>query len=322
MTNEGEAMRLKQLFAVISLLSAFVMARADGPVPQDPSSQPPGDFRSPTTFEPANQKPLNYFDETLKVTLIVGKERDSLRILRPVTKLEWKVDLPVEMAQVDEIRKSVDDKLLVRGMVNGSGSEIVVIDLRTVKQIDRFICYRPSVSPSQKYVAFIKFYPAHFAEGTVDHYMIYDVSKSPAENRSKGIPTDDWVNVGKPIYPPRIGNGPADNVDQPRGSLHDNLSDFFWNSSGTQFLFADRLNLGDDINLILVDLQEDGSAKVRIARRSIVQLCPDSGRICLPFVRNVEFHTPAEPAFSISFELVNLKRSVMLSVSSEEFHPV
>jgi hypothetical protein len=291
---------------------------------------PPGKDQSLTqplvTFDPNHQRPLTYVDKSIKVDLKIGRERDSLNVLYLTEKSQKSLALPLEMAQVDEIRRVTGDKLLVRGMVNGSGSEVVVVDLKTATQTDKFVCYHPSVSPNGEFVAFVKFYPAHFAEGTADHYMLYELGKKPEDNRPKDVPSSDWQNVGRPMYPIGVGNRVADNIERLEGSQHQSSSGFFWNSNGTQLMFADRVNLAPEITFVLIDIEPDGRIRARTASQQIYQYCskledPQAVRSCLLLVRKVEFHSPSEPAFTITLEIVNLHKVKSFDLNSSQFGP-
>lgn len=293
---------------------------------QEPANQEKPLTGPVLTFDPAHQKPLSYEDESVQVTLVVGRERNSLRILERATTAQKLVPLPEEMAQADEIRKVIKNKLLVRGMVNGSGSEIVVIDLASARVIDKFLCYQPSVSPDGHYIAFVKFYPAHFAGNTEDHYMLYDLDKKSEENRPTGVPGDDWKNVGSNVYPIGIGNRVGDNVELPEGHLHESRSGFYWNSNGREFLFADQVNSSNEIDLVLVDIRADRKITVRTAQQGTEQVCsmlkePDTTRSCSLLVRKVDFHAMPEPAFTVIFEVVALQKLVTFEYKSSQFHP-
>jgi hypothetical protein len=315
-------MRLRSLSLITaSLMFHFVTARCQGPPSPDTSLIQPLE-----AFDPAHQKPLSYKDASVRATLRIGRAGDSLSILQLATKSHKIVPLPAEMAQVDDIRRVAGNKILVMGMVNGSGSEIVLIDLQTQREIDKFVCYRPSVSPNGNFIAFIKFYPSHFAEGTEAHYMLYDLRQKPEDNRPKGVPSDDWQNVGRGVYHIGIGNSVGDNIGRPEGSQHESASRFFWNSDSTQFLFADRIDLGPEINFTLVDIAPEGDIKVRMARQVVDQFCSKSGgpqtvRSCLLLVRKVEFHVSSEAAFTITLEIVDLHRLKSFDLDSSQFSP-
>lgn len=277
-------------------------------------------------FEPSHQKPISYVDKSAEATLVVGPDGKSLTILDLSTKEKKTLQLPQELAQVDEIRGGIDERLVVRGMVNGSSSEIIVIDRVEAKLIDKFLCYLPNISPRGDYVAFIKFYPSHFAEGTEDHYMLYDLRKKASDNRPIGIAPDDWQNVGVGLYPIGIGNKPGDNVGVQNGVRHESASGFFWDSDGRELFFADRISSGSEINLVLVDIGSGGMVGVRTAQQDTGQLCsvledPKSASSCSLLVRKVEFQMTPTPTFTVTFEIVRLRKLIPLAFSSSRFRP-
>jgi len=286
------------------------------------------DLTGPTqTFDPSHQRPISYLDRSVEVTLMVGHEGDSLRIRNLRTKARGTVPLPQELAQVDEIRAGRNGKLVVRGMVNGSGSEIVVIDTKSASVIDKFLCYLPSISPDGEYIAFIKFYPLHFSEGTDDHYMLYDLDKMPSENRPADVPPDDWENVGVAFYPIGVANEPRDNVRIAEDSRHEGASRLFWISNGKELLFADRAPASEgEIDLVLADIGMRGDVTIRIARQHAEPLCstlkdPKRARSCSLLVRKVEFHPDPAPSFAITFLVVDLRKLVSLDLSLSQFRP-
>lgn len=304
---------------VLSIFCASGLAQAPGS--QDQSLTGPVQ-----SFDPSHQKPISYTVKSLRVSLVLGTQRHSLTIANLTTKTEKSVGLPEEMAQVDEIRMAMGAKVVVRGMVNGSGSEIAVIDIASGSLIDKFICYSPSVSPDGHYIALVKYYPPHFSEGTEDHYLLYDLSRKPADNRPAGVTRDDWMNVGRVVYPVGQGNAPGDNNARPENTRHESKSLFFWNPLKSQFLFADRISQASEITLVLVDIDSSGTAIVRTNQQAIDQLCstlndPRKTRSCPLLVRKVEFHSPAEPAFTITLEIVDVHRVKSFELNSSQFGP-
>jgi len=275
-------------------------------------------------FDPAHQKALSYSDDSVQATLVIAPEHHSLRILNRATKRESLFNLPFEMAQVDEIRRGFGGKLIVRGMVNGSGSEIVLVDPRSNKLLDKFLCYLPSPSPDGRYIAFTKFYPLHFAGNIEDHYMLYDVAKDSKENRPSGFVGDD-KNVGVPVYPFQIGNKVGDNVELPDGPVHHGVSaGFFWKPDSKQFLFADRLEPQNEFSLILVDINRNGRITVRTAQQPDDPFCsvlkdPQQKLSCNVLVRKVDFHPAPESALKIWFEIVNIQKVLSREFSLSQF---
>ena len=274
------------------------------------------------TFDPAHHESASYADEAIQAALVARQGGNSVKITELSTKEERFVQLPEEMAQVDDIHKGVGNRLVVRGMVNGSGSEIVVIDRDSAKVIDKFVCYLPSISRDGRYIAFVKFYPSHFAEGTDDHYMLYDVAKEPVENRPPEIASNDWKTVGKCIYPIGVGNKDNDNVGYSRGSEHSSRSEFFWNPDQEQVFFADQLATAPQITLVLVDVAGNGGIFVKTITQNAEQLCPvnTAGAAACPIlVRRVEFRSGAEATIAVTFEIVSTRQRRTVEYKSLQF---
>jgi len=294
------------------------------------AQQPPSgreDLTGPLqVFDPAHQKPLSYSDRAVQITLVAGPQGQSLRIRNSKTKEEKTVPLPQELAQADEIRAARNGNLVVRGMVNGAVSEIAIINIIKLTIYDKFVCYLPSISPDGQYVAFIKFYPAHFSNGAEDHYMLYDLGKSPSLNRPAHVPPDDWQNVGRAIYPIGVGNRPGDTTGIPEDARHGSASRLFWIPNGRELFFADRVNSRGQIELLLADIGAEGDVTMRRAEQEVGPLCsilkdPAVAQSCSLLVREAEFHPGPAPSFTVTFEVVALRRLVPLHLGFSEFRP-
>lgn len=99
------------------------------------------------------------------------------------------------------------DKLALLGEA-GNADAVVIFDLISREKIDWFYCYRPQqISPTG--LAFIEFYPNHSPANFTDVVLLYDLLKTPKENRlgkakDETIPagnTDSPVEAGIPVYP-------------------------------------------------------------------------------------------------------------------------
>lgn len=293
-------------FIVVTLLCGSIA------IGQDTDNRKPQVIPPVTTFDPARQRMLSYSDEAVDVVLKVGKERDSLLISTRATGKETKVDLPEEMVQVNEIRGVVNSKLAVSGMVNGSGSEVAIVDLAQAKITDKFLCYNPSIAPDGRFIAFVKFYPAHFSEGTEDHYMVYDISKSPRENRPSSVSADDWKVVGDCIYPLGTGNEDFDNLRRPMGGEHESRSTFFWDSKD-KFVFADQVEGLPTVTLVLVEMHSETKPTVRTIEQAEEEVCkkiPGTISKCALVVRGVHFKATMDASVVVTFEIVPRQRLV------------
>ncbi len=141
---------------------------------------------------------------------------------------------------MDSIDFVADSKIAVLGHVNGNVRQVVVIDPASQGIIDKFYCYEPLISASKRFLAFIKFFPAHFVEGVSDRYLLYDFQKSAEANRPQNVPLSDPQNVGQVLYPPTAKNQLGDNTAQPPTEIHMLASGtFFWAPEGDRVAFAD-----------------------------------------------------------------------------------
>ena len=191
-------------------------------------------------FHPERQAPI--IQRSRDFTIRLKKDGEKLGVWidkgsHPIGSF-W---LPDEMAQVDRIEVVANNHAVLLGYANGDVNEIVIVDLNSGKMIDKIWCFAPALSPKKRFLAFVKFYTPHFLQGVSDEYMVYDFEKSPKMNRSAGIPSDDFRNVGRAVYPVGATNKPDDNIAKPELEIHKLASgQFFWAPDEEQLAFADR----------------------------------------------------------------------------------
>ena len=174
-------------------------------------------------------------------------------------------------------------------MVNGSVYEIVLLNTRAFSAADRFFAYSPSVSPDNRLIAFVTFYPPHFVEGTDDRYLIYDLGRTPEENRPKGIDTSNHTDVGFPLLPGE-DNRPGDNTGvAPQQQHHLIAQCFFWNSDSDRFAFADEY--AGQLRLIVASIRGTAVAAsaVPVSRREMCLAVQKTD--CDVTLANAEFGT-------------------------------
>jgi hypothetical protein len=181
--------------------------------------------------------------------------RDHIYVREESESGKVETELPPEVAQVNQLFRDVQARLVVSAMVNGSGSEVLIID-SSGKIADKFLCYLPSVSPDGHYVAFIKFYPSHFAEGATDKYLLYNLAKTASANRNPNTPLSEWVTVGKPIFPPGTTNVPGDNTNRQESDAYASASELFWSPDSKRVVFLERDSVG--YGLVQASVQPDG----------------------------------------------------------------
>jgi hypothetical protein len=232
-------------------------------------------------------------------TIIERSEGYTVRLSREKSKLVLTLNnrgqppvrlaLPSEVEQVDRVEFVGLNKVALLGHVNGDVNAVVVVDLRSRKILDKFYCYAPALSPNKRFLAYIKFFPAHFVQGVTDLYLVYDFQKSPVENRTVGVSMSDIQNVGQPIYPPESRNQTADNTDRPESDIHMLESGaLFWAPKEDRLVFADRFQ--GRLSLIMASFSKSGRAEVkeRELKKSDVCLSTDIEQ-CTFAVTSIQF---------------------------------
>jgi hypothetical protein len=241
-----------------------------------------------TGFHPDQQKAIIERSEDYTVRLRRGKSNLFLAVNQrgqPGRELA----LPNEVTQVDKTEFVAINKVAVLGAVNGDVNALVLVDLHLKKVVDKFYCYAPALSPDKRFLAYIKFFPAHFVQGVSDVYLVYDFRKSPAENRAQGVSTGDIQNVGRPIFPTEAKNQTGDNTDRPESEIHMLESGaLFWAPKEDRLVFVDRFQ--GRLSLITALFSESGSAQVRSReiKKSDVCLSNDAEE-CTFAVTSVQF---------------------------------
>ena len=192
-------------------------------------------------FNPLQQKPVSYEDSSFRMALIGPPGKFALQVEEKATSGgKHFVQLPEEVAQVNEIRRVQGAKAAVVAMVNGDVWECIIVDLNNARLADKFLCYEPNVSPDGQFISFVKFFPPHGGDDPEDHYMLYDLSKDAAGNRPSGVAANDSKAVGVTVYPVGTGNRPFDNIHHAEPAAHRlSSAGFFWNAAGNKVVFAD-----------------------------------------------------------------------------------
>ncbi len=211
------------------------------------------------------------------------------------------VTLPSEFVQMGSARLFTSDRLVVTGMVNGDVSEVIIVDSNKAEMHDHFLCYSPTVSPDGRYVAFVKFYPAHGVNSVEDHYSIYDAKLSPEQNRPPLYPHNPAV-VGKIVYPNGLSNKPSDNVDLESTSTHRMVSDgFFWDEQSVSVVFADEFH--DELSAVVVGINNGvfSTDSLLIPKQWI---CPDVTP-CFEHLARVDFNRSLPSSVDLRFRGVN-----------------
>ena len=277
----------------------------------------------PVLFDPTHQKPIRYEDNTVEIAAVAKAGKLALEVENKEVPGKRVLQMPEDLAQVNEIRRVQDGKATVIGMVNGDVWEVVIVDLGHVTLSDRFLCYEPAVSPDGQYVSFVKFFPPHGGDDPEYHYMLYDLSKDADANRPPGIPPTNWKTVGVTVYPTGVGNREFDTLRHPAPAAHMLSSEgFFWNPAGESFVFADEYN--GRISVVVVSINSQRLATTRVA--SAAELCGDASPSagCSFRLVKVEFGSEPSGPLTLAFEgtLRNIGQKRVLRFSSSGFSTV
>lgn len=212
-------------------------------------------------FDPARQQRLSTQDKRMVVRLskrepcatCPSASRFTFEIQDRATKGVRTLVLENETAQIDAIHLAEGNKLAIFGRVLANTSLVTLVDTLSGKPNDSFFCFKPTLSPNGRFVAFQKVYPAHFTSGVSAQYLIYDIRATPEENRESGIPIDNRIDVGRPIFPEDAENKPGDNLNVSPEKQHTMASsEFYWSRDGKTVMFVDRA--GGSNTLIRIDV--------------------------------------------------------------------
>jgi hypothetical protein len=185
------------------------------------------------------------------------------RILDKRTGISRLLAIDSPMVQGQQIFITPSGVAVILGVASGDLDAVAFVDLRRAKTVDAFPCYFPKISPDDRYVAFVEFFPPHAEEPkyTSFVYGVYDTRTGPH--------SDSRWKAGRPVYP--LKNFQLKAFDPigvtSEGSAHFigmqiRNQIFLWQSP-TSFEFIDEV--GGRYSLVNVDLSRGLiNAQVRI----------------------------------------------------------
>lgn len=157
------------------------------------------------------------------------------------------IPLPNDIGFVKEIYRLSSDRLLLVQASTAPYSGFLIYNLTTKKMSGVVACYRPSVSPNHRYIAFVDFYPPHFTElasEQSDFVMLYDTEKSETQNLETRPQATDPGSAEPPIGAllyPKSRKLEAVSVTQGDASAdaypYSVTSDLFWSADSQQLAF-------------------------------------------------------------------------------------
>lgn len=231
-------------------------------------------------FDPAQHQLVSYSDAEVNLGIVRRGKYLSVSV-EPRGLPGSVLELPNEFAQVDQIRRVIGDKAVVLGWANSSVKAVAILDLQRQSIIDHFWAYEPTLSPDGRWIAFIKFFPAHGVDSPESQYRLYDVAKTTTGNRPRrpdrgtGAP-DPVTEVGVSIYPLRASEIDRENVGVDDGTAHESASPFFWDADSSKLVFADAQ--AATMSIVMVSMSPTASVQHKtwiVELRGKVDVCAD-----------------------------------------------
>ena len=128
------------------------------------------------------------------------------------------------------------------------------------------------MSPNQRWLVYRKFYPRHTDLPVSEEYLLYDLTKSPTQNRLPDVPLTDHDNVGIAIFPLGQKNLNGDHIGVPDSQKHSfKTNAFLWAPDSRAIVFADILQ--GKLSIVLVTLDENGNTKGLVRPVSLSEVC-------------------------------------------------
>jgi hypothetical protein len=185
--------------------------------------------------------------------------------------------LPTSLIEIAEVCSMSNGLLAVFG--DYGGTDVFIIDPAKKTIVHSFAAWHPVISPNQRWIAFVKIFPLHGVDGS-DQYMLYDLAKSPSENRPDGN-AKDRIDVGRVIFPPGHENFPGSNINLPKSQQHLGGTRIHWAPDSRAIAFEDRTAEGPGI--VLVTLDDNGTPSAFRHALTPAEMCgrdvPSSGCI-------------------------------------------
>jgi hypothetical protein len=224
--------------------------------------------------------PQDFVVNSPEVTVRVTRapySRAKLAVGRQGTEPSGIVELAELMQQVDEVRIVSSDRAVVLGSASGSSRFVEIVDLGRAVSVDGFICYGAWPNSEGTRIVLRRYFPRNQPNARFV-YALYDLGRSPEDNRSPGVQGADWiVAAGHQFFPiERDGRRRLDSSPDAR-IPHGLASDVSWLGT-SHVVFAERTE--DQVNAVLVVLSPNGTPAVSItpmpARELVDSACAES----------------------------------------------
>ena len=166
---------------------------------------------------------------------------------------------------IDQVCELPDHRIAAFGSSGPYGTNVSIIDTEKGALVDTFLVYDPVLSPDKRWLVYRKFFPRQTDLPASDEYLLYDLLKSPAQNRPSEPFSMDRLDadVGTPIYPLGWKNESGDNIGAPENQRHSHISPLFWSPDSRAVVFADIFHENaPDLVLIAIDYKGATTASI------------------------------------------------------------
>lgn len=193
------------------------------------------------------------------IVLHLGRDRSAPTVRLPGS---W-------IAEVPEACPLSDWLLVVFGSFGGI--DITIVDVPKAAVVDHIIAYEPvSISPDRRWLVYSKFWPLHGSAGA-DELMLYDLHKTPVQNRAEIKEGAGSEDPGRLIFPPGHENFPGGNIDLPGDQVHFLWRVVYWAPDSRAMLLEDHGPDGHAI--VLITLDDNGVPAQLRHRMTLAEIC-------------------------------------------------
>lgn len=133
----------------------------------------------------------------------------------------------------------------------GDGYGVWILSERDGTILDTMGSRDPRLSPDGRWLIYRERYPTRSA-GPFEQYLLYDLARSPAENRLAG--SGSRYPPGRLVYPVTAGRTRLEDLKVPADRYHAFVGKaFFWSADSKTVVFADRVGAAASIVVIKID---------------------------------------------------------------------
>jgi hypothetical protein len=181
-------------------------------------------------------------------TAIANKaDRVTARLRVQLKDSAVELEVPGFFGEMEQVCEVAPDRLLVFGILQTPPFyNVVLLDHTKGILLDSFPAFKPMLSPDKRWLILRRFYAMRVGDGS-DEYLVYDLRKSAAANRSR--PEDaahpGYLDAaGAVVYPVEEDGRAVENpIGLPEEERHTFRSNrFYWSSGSKTVVFADEAN--------------------------------------------------------------------------------